>query len=380
MRKATITFGLLAISLSLSAQQTVYGDRTITGTLAAGVVNFASATSTSPHKVGTSLPATCSVGQTFFKSDATAGQNMYVCTSTNTWTTQGGSGSGNDLSAQTRMMWAPWGIPNTLNDVGPMLLSKRVYTIAVTHPMTATYTALALSIGVAATSTCGGGSDPCGLVFSLWSLDLTNKICQTDTLYGGARYDGEKHQHDGREVHGVRLWLRREWRGLHPTRWDLSALVWHRFHRAPNLRTRLYYYGHGHPVCRVYGHVVCGIPWLLGECRTHRRRLDAHVSVIALRGHQRHEPRDLYPAARRCLRQITCASFLPSSHSRCSPSTTESQSTRRLAQLRLAARSRFSACFSAARSAAGIIRSRASAEACPPRGRRTSNRRGLTGR
>lgn len=35
---------------------------------------------------GTTLPATCTQGQEFFKTDATAGQNKYLCTATNTWT------------------------------------------------------------------------------------------------------------------------------------------------------------------------------------------------------------------------------------------------------------------------------------------------------
>lgn len=40
---------------------------------------------------GTSLPGTCTVGERFFKTDATAGQNLYLCTSTNTWTQVSGS-------------------------------------------------------------------------------------------------------------------------------------------------------------------------------------------------------------------------------------------------------------------------------------------------
>jgi len=39
----------------------------------------------------TTLPATCTVGETAFKSDATAGQNLYGCTASNTWTQQAGS-------------------------------------------------------------------------------------------------------------------------------------------------------------------------------------------------------------------------------------------------------------------------------------------------
>jgi len=49
-------------------------------------VDFSSASATKPNKSGTSLPGTCTVGETFFKTDAAAGQNLYACTSTNTWT------------------------------------------------------------------------------------------------------------------------------------------------------------------------------------------------------------------------------------------------------------------------------------------------------
>jgi len=43
---------------------------------------------------GATLPTNCSIGQLFFKTDATAGQNIYNCTSANTWTQQAGGGSG----------------------------------------------------------------------------------------------------------------------------------------------------------------------------------------------------------------------------------------------------------------------------------------------
>lgn len=39
--------------------------------------------------IGTSLPETCTVGQRYFKTDATAGRNLYGCTSSNTWTVLG---------------------------------------------------------------------------------------------------------------------------------------------------------------------------------------------------------------------------------------------------------------------------------------------------
>ena len=52
--------------------------------------------SSSPPLVGskgTANPAACSVGQLFFRTDATAGQNLYLCTSANTWTQQAGTGN-----------------------------------------------------------------------------------------------------------------------------------------------------------------------------------------------------------------------------------------------------------------------------------------------
>ncbi len=48
------------------------------------------------HKVGTSAPAKCDVGEVFFNSMASSGSNWYGCTSADTWTLQGGGGgSGN---------------------------------------------------------------------------------------------------------------------------------------------------------------------------------------------------------------------------------------------------------------------------------------------
>lgn len=49
--------------------------------------------------IGTTLPATCTVGEVYFKSDATAGQNIYECAATNTWTQQLNSGAGGASTA-----------------------------------------------------------------------------------------------------------------------------------------------------------------------------------------------------------------------------------------------------------------------------------------
>lgn len=61
-------------------------------------VDFSSAALTKPAKTGTVLPATCSTGEVFFKTDAAPGLNLYACFATNSWTgitgTKGDPGTG----------------------------------------------------------------------------------------------------------------------------------------------------------------------------------------------------------------------------------------------------------------------------------------------
>ena len=65
----------------------------------AGTQDFSGSAHTLPSKKGTgsSMPASCTVGEEYFATDATAGQNKYYCTATNTWTQQlvGSGGGGN---------------------------------------------------------------------------------------------------------------------------------------------------------------------------------------------------------------------------------------------------------------------------------------------
>jgi len=56
---------------------------------------------TKPFQIGTDLPVVCSIGQTFFKTTAAAGENFYACTEPNTWTVQGGVNCGTGLSCFT---------------------------------------------------------------------------------------------------------------------------------------------------------------------------------------------------------------------------------------------------------------------------------------
>jgi hypothetical protein len=65
---------------------------------AGDTLNATAADSSAPCKSGTSAPGTCSVGQCFFDTDASpAGEQLFFCTATDTWTKVGdggGAGSG----------------------------------------------------------------------------------------------------------------------------------------------------------------------------------------------------------------------------------------------------------------------------------------------
>lgn len=66
-------------------------------------VDFSSSPSTRPVQVGTTLPASCQTGQLFFKSDATAGSNLYGCTATNAWSVQNGADAGTPATMTSQL-------------------------------------------------------------------------------------------------------------------------------------------------------------------------------------------------------------------------------------------------------------------------------------
>jgi len=88
----TIVCLLTLLSHGLLCAQTAIDLRTQTKN-----VDFSSAATTKPFKTGTVLPASCTTGETFFKSDATPGRNLFGCVAANTWSLLSGdytAGSG----------------------------------------------------------------------------------------------------------------------------------------------------------------------------------------------------------------------------------------------------------------------------------------------
>lgn len=87
--------GVATVGIDYAVVPTKGGTNSFTGSN-----SFSAATRTAPNKVGTSLPATCTVGDTYFKSDSTAGQNLHLCTATNTWT---------QVTTESKRTWYPAG-------------------------------------------------------------------------------------------------------------------------------------------------------------------------------------------------------------------------------------------------------------------------------
>src|SRR5581483_2393784 len=85
--KAQLCVLTLGIESLLTGQTVVNGGRVQLGSWDASA-----AAHTLPSKRGTAaqLPGSCTVGEEYFATDATAGQNKYFCTATNTWSQQQG--------------------------------------------------------------------------------------------------------------------------------------------------------------------------------------------------------------------------------------------------------------------------------------------------
>ncbi|HTA68754.1 MAG TPA: hypothetical protein VK776_10775 [Bryobacteraceae bacterium] len=77
---------LVLLVLSQGYGQTLVDLRTQTKS-----VDFTGANTTKPFKSGTTLPVTCSIGEAFFKTNASAGANLYSCTALNAWTLEAGT-------------------------------------------------------------------------------------------------------------------------------------------------------------------------------------------------------------------------------------------------------------------------------------------------
>jgi len=80
-----LILSLILATATLLAQTTINGGRTITGAFDAS-----GAATTKPVKTGTADPATCGIGELFYRTDTAT---LKHCSATNTWTAVGGGGA-----------------------------------------------------------------------------------------------------------------------------------------------------------------------------------------------------------------------------------------------------------------------------------------------
>jgi len=66
-------------------------------------VDFSASQTTRPLKSGVTLPATCSLGEMFFLTNAAPGANLYGCAGTNSWTIESSSSGGSSVQNASQL-------------------------------------------------------------------------------------------------------------------------------------------------------------------------------------------------------------------------------------------------------------------------------------
>jgi hypothetical protein len=141
--------GAAALTACLTAQTAIDAGRQTKN------ADFSGAVSTKPFKTGAVLPSLCGAGESFFKTDAPAGKNLYLCTATNTWTqaneiSVANSGSGGVELLKGQPVNSAVTARQILTGEG-MLLTQQTDTVAVEVD-----TAITPRYAVAATAPTGG--------------------------------------------------------------------------------------------------------------------------------------------------------------------------------------------------------------------------------
>src|ERR1017187_5653285 len=124
---------------------------TMTLVLAAGAWHAAGQTAVDLSRqgklgTGTTLPVRCTVGQVFFKTDASAGANLFACTTPNVWSVMGLPVLGGDASGTQQSMTVTGIQGRGVSTAGPADQNVLRWNAAAGHwepgPVAATGTAL----------------------------------------------------------------------------------------------------------------------------------------------------------------------------------------------------------------------------------------------
>jgi len=125
---------LLWLVVSSISGQTLVDVRTQTKN-----VDFSGAASTIPAKSGTSLPASCKLGEMFFNTSNSPGQNLYTCAPANTWSLlSGGGGSGGGSGISVPALTTVGNLPQYANTSGTALAAGLSVVTTVGNPGSAT--------------------------------------------------------------------------------------------------------------------------------------------------------------------------------------------------------------------------------------------------
>ena len=173
-------------------------------------VDFSAADSTRSFKSGVTPPVNCAVGDTFFKTDAPAGQNYYGCTAPNSWTLQsGGSGfSGLSQNLTDLKVTAPsgtalsvasgvYGVDGSTFSLSPVSFTIRSYsvqTVGATNPATVTLTASVSGIvrNGDTVQISGVNGSGCGMFNQTFSVVVSGaaQLTLTNLNASGCSYSG----------------------------------------------------------------------------------------------------------------------------------------------------------------------------------------------
>jgi hypothetical protein len=170
-----------------ASADTMTGNKIFTGT-----TDASGAAHTLPSKVGTvaTRPATCTVGEQYFATDATAGQNLYFCTAANVWTLMSGAGGGGgpvnttvcqDASASATAYTCPTPSPNVTSYTGMIL----EFSPQTTNSGPATLNVAGLGAKALKWSDCTTNLSSNTLIAGKWYHLLYNgtNLCRVDSIY-----------------------------------------------------------------------------------------------------------------------------------------------------------------------------------------------------
>lgn len=145
--------------------------------------DFSSMSFTRPLTVGTSVPATCQVGQLFFNSSSAPGANIFGCTATNIWSSIGGTGGSSGITQLTGDGTAGPGSGSQSLTLATVNSSVGTFGSSTTVPVI-TVNAKGLVTAVSTATVSGGGGGGASLATQL--LDLAPTLSGATVTFGGS--------------------------------------------------------------------------------------------------------------------------------------------------------------------------------------------------